>query len=104
MNFLGQVKVGKSYIKYSLPISNINLIRWYPKARTDIHDHDGKRCDFIILNGSLHEQRYLTKDRHTYYRGQKLRPFIINTITDEEGFHQIFNFENKVKWSLHRYL
>ena len=104
MNFLRSVKVGKAYIKYNLPISNLYLIRWYPKARTEIHDHDGKRCDFIILNGTLHECRYLEPRIGSLYRSQTLRPFTKNTITDEEGFHQIFNFENKVKWSLHRYL
>ena len=104
MNFLRSVKVEQAYIKYTLPISNLYLIRWFPKARTEIHDHDGKRCDFLVLNGTLHEHRYLTKDRHTYYRGQTLQPFIKNTIKDEDGCHQIFNFENKVKWSVHRYL
>ena len=104
MNFLGSVKVGQAYIKYNLPISNLYLIRWFPKMRTEIHDHDGKICEFMVLNGNLHEHRYLTKDRHTYYRGQTLQPFTKNTIKDGDGFHQIFNFENKVKWSLHRYL
>ena len=104
MNLLKSVKVGQSYIKYSLPISNLYLIKWFPKARTDIHDHDGKKCDFIILNGTLHECRYLNRNRHTLYRSQSLQPFTINSITDSDGFHQIFNFENKVKWSIHRYV
>jgi hypothetical protein len=78
------------------------LIRWSPKAKTEMHDHGGKKCDYMVINGNLHECRYLCKKGR--YKWQTINPFTISSITDEEGFHQIFNFEDKVKWSVHRYL
>jgi hypothetical protein len=92
-----------AYVKYSLPFTNYHLIRWLPKSSTAIHGHDGKQCDFIILNGSLHEYRYLKQDINSRYRSQRLNPLTINNINDDEGYHQVFNFDDKEKWSIHRY-
>ena len=25
------------------------LIRWHPKSGTDIHKHNGKKCDYIMI-------------------------------------------------------
>jgi hypothetical protein len=104
MNFLRSVGINNAYVKYKLPLSNLCLIRWSPKAKTEMHDHDGKKCDYMVINGTLHECRYLCKEKESHYTWQTINPFLINSITDEEGNHQIFNFENKVKWSLHRYV
>ena len=54
-NFINRVKIGNVYTKYSFRRSNFYLIRWEPKCSTDIHDHNGKKCDFILLNGILQE-------------------------------------------------
>ena len=104
MNFLRSVGINNAYIKYKLPLSNLCLIRWPPKAKTEMHDHDGKKCDFMVLSGTLHECRYLRDEKENSYMWQTINPFTINSITDEEGNHQIFNFEKKVVWSIHRYL
>ena len=52
-NFISQVKVRNAYTKYSLKRSNFYLIRWEPKCSTDIHN--GKKCDFILLNGKSYK-------------------------------------------------
>ena len=85
-------------------LSNLCLIRWSPKAKTEMHEHDGKKCDFMVLNGTLHECRFLRDKRENCYKWQTINPFTISSITDEEGFHQIFNFEKKVVWSIHKYV
>jgi hypothetical protein len=103
MNFLKSVKVGQAYTKYTIPLSNLFLIRWHPKAVTENHGHDGKQCDFIVLKGVLHECRHL-KGRVARYRWQALHPLKMNSINDNEGTHQIFNFDDKEKWSIHRYV
>ena len=93
----------KSYIKYKLPISNYYLIKWKPKSNTDIHNHDGKNCRFILFNGTLQEIRYKNNRISSLYESNKINPLIINTINDNDGYHQIYNFDNKIKWSLHNY-
>ena len=34
---------------------------------------------------------------------RKIEPLKLYTINDDIGFHQVFNLEKKVKWSLHNY-
>ena len=104
MNFLRSVGINNAYIKYRIPLSNLYLIRWSPKAETEMHEQDGKKCDFMVLNGTLHECRHLRKEKENSYMWQTINPFTINSITDEEGNHQIFNFEKKVVWSIHKYV
>ena len=89
-----------SYLKYTLPIKNYYLIKWFPFSRTNIHGHDGKQCDFMILNGSLSEKRYGINADVTESILQKLKRYSIN---DQIGAHSMHNTDDKVKWSLHRY-
>ena len=51
------------YTKLRLPIpfSERYLIRWQPKHSTGIHGHDGKKCSFYLLKGSLKEKKYIFK-------------------------------------------
>ena len=93
----------KQYIKYRLPSfrSEIYLIEWLPNIKTEIHDHYGKDCNFIVLIGPLFEKRYFKKNNesevkvyHRYERG---------FINDSIGKHRMINFTNSKKWSIHRY-
>ena len=104
MNFLKPILSNKSYSKYNLPFSNLYLIQWFPKAKTSIHNHDGKQCNFIVLNGSLHECRFHKEKIGSLYKSEKINPLTIYSINDKEGYHQIYNFDNKIKYSIHRYV
>tara|TARA_B100001094_G_C17484446_1_gene463510 strand:+ start:128 stop:445 length:318 start_codon:yes stop_codon:yes gene_type:complete len=103
MNFIQKVKVGNIYTKYTLGLSNIALIRWEPKSNTGIHNHDGKDCDFIILNGCLHESRLSDKYLGSLYSSKTIEPLIKTTIKDTDGYHLVSNFDDRVKYSIHRY-
>ena len=104
MNFLNTFlkceSVSYGYLKYTLPIKNYYLIKWFPGSRTKIHDHDGKQCNFMILNGSMSEKRYGINADVTESILQQLKRYSIN---DEIGAHSMHNTDDKVKWSLHRY-
>ena len=89
-----------SYLKYTLPIQNYYLIKWFPFSRTNIHGHDGKQCDYMILNGTMSEKRYGINANVTE---NVLQPFIKYSINDEIGAHSMHNTDDKVKWSIHRY-
>jgi hypothetical protein len=89
-----------SYLKYTLPIQNCYLIKWFPSSKTNIHGHDGKQCDFFILNGSLFEKRYGINGIVTY---DILQPFTKYSINDQIGAHSMYNTDDKVKWSIHKY-
>tara|TARA_B100000745_G_C19921941_1_gene309955 strand:- start:13 stop:339 length:327 start_codon:yes stop_codon:yes gene_type:complete len=93
------------YIKYRLPSfkSELYLIKWNPRNQTDIHGHDGKNCNFIILNGKLFETRY--NHENTILKSNQLKIYNINFINDKIGKHKICNLDHKKTiWSLHRYL
>ena len=96
-----------TYIKYKIPLLNINIIKWLPHSKSNIHNHNGKNCIFLPLNGRLNEIIYKTSDLESkkikYFYNNKIDPFTIRKINDNIGYHQIFNLDNKVKWSLHRY-
>ena len=59
------VNMYNQYIKYKIPslYSEIYLIKWFPNSKTKIHNHRGKNCNFITLNGSLSEKRYLKNNK-----------------------------------------
>ena len=96
------VKIGP-YTKYNLSLSNIALIKWEPVCSTEIHDHEGKDCDFIVLNGSLHETRYHEKYLGSLYSSKLIEPLTKTTIKKSDGYHQVFNFDDRIKYSLHWY-
>ncbi len=102
LNPIQRVIVGP-YTKYTLSLSNMSIIKWEPKCSTIIHNHDGKDCEFIILNGSLHEARYTEKYQGSLYSSKCIEPLTLTRIKDSEGYHQMFNFDNRVKYSLHWY-
>ena len=54
------INIKNQYIKYRLPSfqSEMYLIKWFPNARTEKHNHDGKNCDYIPLKGNLFEKRF----------------------------------------------
>ena len=81
LNPIQRVKIGP-YTKYNFSLSNIALIRWEPSCSTEIHNHEGKDCDFIVLNGSLHEARYRDKYLGALYSSRCIEPLINTTIKD----------------------
>ena len=95
------INIKNQYIKYRLPSfqSEMYLIKWFPNARTEKHNHDGKNCDYIPLKGNLFEKRFINKLEKEY----KLEPFRKYSINDTIGEHSMINYDNQVKWSLHRY-
>ena len=96
------ITINNQYIKYKLPSlkSEIYLIKWLPNSITDIHNHNGKNCNFLLLKGSLTETRYL---KNNEIESNEIKPFQRNLINDEIGEHEIKNNDDKIKWSLHRY-
>jgi hypothetical protein len=102
-NIINRVKVGNAYTKYSFKRSNFYFIKWEPKCSTDIHDHNGKKCDFILLNGILREARYDKPHMGGLYSVKTVYPFIKNTMYPEDGYHEMFNHDDRVKYSIHRY-
>ena len=103
MNFLNAFlkceSINASYLKYTLPLKNYYLIKWFPSSRTDIHGHNGKECKFLLLNGSLIEYRYNNNSRKI----NNLKPLKLYTINDQIGTHLMKNHEDKIKWSIHKY-
>ena len=104
MNYFRPVLRTKAYSKYMTPIPDVYFIKWNPKSSTDIHNHGGKQCDFMILNGSLHECRFLNNTIGGFYKSHSLNSFQVYSINDKEGYHQLYNFDDKIKYSLHKYV
>jgi len=104
--FLNKVNVNNQYFKYKLPfiIGELYLINFKPKSNTTIHGHNGNNCYYLLLNGSLHENRYKKKDNASIYNDFKLKRGKIYHINDNMGYHQLFNNESFNKYSLHYYL
>jgi len=98
--------VKNQYIKYRIPYfkSEIYIIKWFPNAITEKHNHKGKKCDYIPLKGNLFEKRFIKyspfKEMEKEY---KLKPFRKYSINDTIGEHIMINYDNCVKWSLHHY-
>ena len=96
------ITINDQYIKFIIPSlrSELYLIKWFPHSKTDIHNHDGKNCNFLLLKGSLTETRYL---KNNEIESNEIKPFQINSMNDEIGEHEIKNNDDTIKWSLHRY-
>ena len=98
-------KIGNIYTKYMLKMSNNNilaLIQWNPNVKTTIHNHGGQQCNFYLLGRTLHEVKYKNENKGSLTTSTELTPFKKN-IVDKSEYHQMFNFDNKRKWSLHYY-
>lgn len=97
-------KIGNIYTKYMIKFINneLALIQWNPKVRTSIHNHGGKNCDFYLLGGTINEVRYKNQNIGSLIAAQRITSFRKNTVKKLE-YHQIFNFDDKTKWSIHRY-
>ena len=95
-----------NYHKIKLPSfkSDLYLIFWNPNSRSKIHNHNGKKCNFVLLNGYLNEYIYENKNYDSLKDYNSLKPFTINYIDDSIGYHQIMNIENKTVITLNRYI
>ena len=101
---LKRYNINNQYIKFKLPLlKDSYLIQWNPKSKTEIHGHYGKQCDFMVISGSLFECIYSETEIRSLKTTRTLIPYKKYSITDSVGYHQVFNFDDKKKWSIHRY-
>lgn len=93
--------VFKGYQKYSVRILEKEwaLIRWKPLSESSIHGHAGKKCSFIVLNGSLNEKLFKSKKMIPRYH----EPLRFGYVDDTMGKHQMHNKDNRPKYSFHYY-
>ena len=92
----------KAYHKYFLRVfsKEYAFIEWVPKALSVIHGHNGKRCNFVILNGSLNEKIF---HKNSAVRLRTHQALTLGYIDDTIGSHQMINTDNKSKYSVHYY-
>ena len=52
------------YTKIRLPSIKYEkyLVKWEPNHTTNIHWHDGKKCNFYLLKGKLKENKFVHKE------------------------------------------
>ena len=93
------------YDKIKIPFTNLCVIRWYPKAVTPIHGHNGQECNFFIIKGKLNETVYKNMKGNGYIMiySNILERYTSSHINDTKGIHSIKNMDNQYAWSLHRY-
>lgn len=93
------------YQKFRIPLTNLYMIRWYPNVVTPIHDHPNTECNFIVLKGTLQENRFKMVPNGGYYMISStiLQPHQSSHINDSLGNHTIKNLSDKDSWSLHYY-
>lgn len=95
------------YKKYTINLfkKEFSLIKWYPWAQTEIHNHMGRKCSFFLINGPLHESIYSKKfEDYDIPTSHKIHDrWTKGYIDDNIGYHSIKNPCNKNKYSLHYY-
>jgi len=89
------------YTKIKLPsvFCNKYLIIWKPNHITNNHYHNGKKCEFTLLYGSL---KQIVFKNNNSKKINKLNKYEINYIDDEIGSHKIINYD-KISLSYHKY-
>ena len=92
------------YIKYNLfnyKNSSYYLIKWQPKMKTIVHNHEAQNCYFYLIKGNLKEKLYKkNKFIKTNYYDKILSNGFIN---DNIGSHSIENINNSLALSIHIY-
>ena len=92
--FLKSININNQYVKFKLPfLKEGYLIRWNKLSKTD----------FILLNGELLECIYKKKSINSLDTIRKIDKLKKYSINDTIGYHQIFNLDKKIKWSIHNY-
>jgi hypothetical protein len=88
------------YSKLKLPSLFLEryIIRWKPNHETKFHDHNGKKCEFMLLSGNLIE----ITNKKNITDTNCLNKYEINYIDDNMGVHKIKNY-NKHSYSYHVY-
>ena len=95
------------YTKLRLPSIKYEkyLVKWQPNHSTNIHWHDGKKCNFYLLKGEIKENKFvhkdgiLVKDEETI-----LNKFLDNRYIDDTlGQHSIENLSDTCSYSYHVY-
>lgn len=82
-------------------LCEVMLLSWEPGYTTLPHDHAANGCWLRVLQGSLTEVRYdsdLVQQQVT-----ALPAGTISFMSNEFGYHAIFNDSSTVTWSLHVY-
>ena len=93
------------YSKYRIPYTGFYLMRWIPKAKTDIHFHPNVDCHFIVLSGNFKELIFQETKSSGYImkHSKNLNRFQTSSINDKIGPHKMINMDEKVNWTLHLY-
>ena len=92
-----------SYKKFSIPCTNLSIIRWKPKSIIPIHNHKNQTCSMFILRGSLQENIYNNTGLQGHYLidTKILTRYQCSFINDEIGEHTLENIYEGDSWSLH---
>lgn len=94
------------YQKFRIPLTNLYVIRWYPKVISLIHGHPQTECNFMVLKGSLQENRFKLVPGGGYFMisSTTLTEYQSSHINDSKGHHTIKNLSDRDTWSLHYYV
>ena len=101
------LSVGWRYGKHVLvqnQFLKLVLIVWYPGEYIRIHGHPEAGCVFTVLDGTLHEKRYTSKNAQAEINSSVYHKGSIAYIDDRLGFHDIQNPGTKMAVSLHAYI
>ena len=103
MNYKNIQNVNNQYVKFKIPfLKDSYLIKWKPYSRTIIHNHDNKKCDFIVFQYKLHECLYTKKHLNSLYLSREIEPLKKYTV-EKDVYHQMLNLDKKEIWSYHKY-
>ena len=92
-----------SYKKFSIPCTNLSIIRFSPKSIIPIHNHKNQTCSMFILRGCLQENIYNNAGLKGHYLVDTkiLSRYQCSFINDEIGEHTLENIYEGDSWSLH---
>lgn len=93
------------YTKLRLPtfFSERYLIRWQPNHYTNLHSHNGKKCYFYLLHGSLKEIQFKNSNNDIININVLNKFLDKGYIDDNIGKHIVSNLNNKITYTYHVY-
>ena len=92
-----------SHILVQNDLMKVVLIHWKPGKLSSIHGHPEGGCVFKLLQGSLVEKRYLTKEPESQVGSTTLQQGGMAYIDDLMGYHAVGNPFETSAISLHVY-
>lgn len=92
------------YTKIKLPslFSKRYLIRWQPKHRTKLHNHNNMKCEFYLLKGEIKEIQF--NQNNNIISNKLLSNFLQKAnIDDKIGSHIVENTSENISYTYHIY-